>query len=233
MEHVLSLFGRAFVPLASAGLWWPERQALVVADLHLEKGSYFASRGSLLPPYDTVATLDQLSHDIETLGARELWCLGDSFHDMRAFDRLDEETRLRVRRLTRSVEWTWITGNHDPHVHPDLGGRSVAFARVEGVHLRHQADGDESEAELSGHFHPKLWVAARGRTVGRRCFAVCAHRIILPAYGALTGGLDVADPAIAAVMGPRYQAVIPLADRLLRYAIKAPLGSTYKGVELA
>lgn len=221
MDDVLDLFGMTFQPLASAALWWPARRALVVADLHLEKASHFASRGSPLPPYDTVATLDALGHDIETLEAGEVWCLGDSFHDLRAFDRLDDESRLRLRRLTRSVEWTWITGNHDPQVHPDLGGRSMAEAMPDGVALRHEALPGCAGPELSGHFHPKLWINARGRTVGRRCFAVSAQRIILPAYGALTGGLDVADAAIRAAMAAPYAAILAGQDRLMRYPILA------------
>jgi uncharacterized protein len=219
MIDVLDLFGVQLQPLVSAGLWWPARQALIVADMHLEKASHFASRGQPLPPYDTLATLDALSHDMAQLGAKEVWCLGDSFHDIRSYDRLDEETRLLVRRLTRAVEWTWVTGNHDPQVHPDLGGRSVADAQVDGLTLRHEAQPQTSGPELSGHFHPKLWINARGRTIGRRCFAVSDQRIILPAFGALTGGLDVSDPAIRAVMGASFAAVIVADDRLLRYPI--------------
>jgi len=231
MTDVLALFDHRFQPLASGGLWWIDRRTLIVADLHLEKASHFAARGTPLPPYDTLATLDAIAHDIEALDAAAVICLGDSFHDVRAFDRLDAEARLRLRRLTRAVEWTWITGNHDPDVHPDLGGRSVAAASVAGLWLRHEADPASEGPELSGHFHPKVWISARGRTIGRRCFAVSSRRIILPAYGVFTGGLDIGDPAIRAVMGRNYDAVLVADNRLLRY----PAGAVerYTGAELA
>jgi uncharacterized protein len=209
-----------FTPLPAA-LWWPARKALIAADLHLEKASFLASHGQLLPPYDTIETLSQLARMMDELGAREVWCLGDSFHDPAAFQRLDSDSRAWVRRLTSQAEWTWITGNHDPAVNAALGGHSCADAEVDGVVLRHEAQPSDPRPELSGHYHPKLWLRVRGRMIARRCFAQGATKLILPALGAFTGGLDVTDPVFQRVLGGQVTAVIGQGGKVLRYPVGA------------
>lgn len=197
-----------FLPLGNGGLWWPARQVLLVADLHLEKGSYFASRGQLLPPYDSTETLAQLAHCIDQYQPSQVICLGDSFHDPCAFDRLPAETRLQLRRLTRQTEWIWITGNHDPVIADDLGGKSVADYALDTIQLRHQAHPHDMRPEISGHYHPKLWLHLRGRLVARRCFAQAPTKLVLPAFGAFTGGFDVTDPILSAALGMPLTAIV-------------------------
>lgn len=205
------------VPLADHALWWPARRALLVADLHLEKGSCFARFGQLLPPYDTQDTLDRLARLVDVLGAVEVWCLGDSLHDGGAAERMEADCLYALRRLTSAVEWTWITGNHDPEIDFALGGRSTAEALVDGLVLRHEAHAGECRPELSGHFHPKLKVRARGATVARRCFARCGDRMILPAFGAYAGGLDVtALPRLVGATGA-WEALVVTAQGLRRF----------------
>lgn len=216
--------GHQFAALSAGALWWPARAALIVADLHLEKGSWFAGRGQLLPPYDTHATLCELEALTTQLAPRELWCLGDSFHDSAGCGRLDAACQARLRALTGATAWTWITGNHDRA--PDgltdrCGGRVIAEAEVAGLLLRHEAEPDEWRPELSGHFHPKLRVLVRGRQVARRCFVAGPNKLILPAFGALTGGLDAQHPAILKAAGGRAEALIPVAERMLRFRLAA------------
>ncbi len=207
------------MPLASGGLWWPAQSALLVADLHLEKASFFASKGQMLPPYDSRATLDRLSADIAQYSPVRLFCLGDSFHDPASFERLHEETRLTLRRLTRAVEWHWIIGNHDPAIAEDLGGICSAMQMADGIVLRHEALRSEPAPEMSGHFHPKLWLQQRGRLLSRRCFVRGSRKLILPSYGSLTGGLDVTDPAFAALDTGPLDALVVGQMGLMRFAI--------------
>lgn len=207
--------------LPQGALYWPSRRALLVADLHLEKASWFARLGQMLPPYDSIATLTDLTTLSAATQAEEIWCLGDSFHDRHGCDRLPERAREMLTALTGSVRWTWITGNHDPGFADHCGGAIVDQAEVDGLVLRHEADPSEPRPELSGHFHPKLRIAHRGRKVSRRCFVATSRKLILPAFGALTGGLDPSHPEIVRAVGPDAQALVPVADRLLRFQIAA------------
>ena len=216
-----SFAGHAFAALRQGALWWPARQALLVADLHLEKASWFARFGQMLPPYDSVATLTELRALAETTGAREIWCLGDSFHDSAGCARLDGAAREHLRALTATTCWTWITGNHDPGIDATLGGTILTEAEVDGLLLRHEAVPGEARPELSGHFHPKFRISLRGRQVSRRCFVATPDKLILPAFGALTGGLDAGHPEIIRAVGPAAEALVPLSDRLLRFRIAA------------
>ena len=216
-----SFGGQALAALAEGAVFWPSRRALLVADLHLEKASWFAGRGQMLPPYDSLATLEALTTLVERCGATEIWCLGDSFHDVGGCDRLPQAAQDRLRALTGTTRWTWITGNHDPAILDRCGGEVVEEALVDGLVLRHEADPAESRPELSGHFHPKLRVRVRGKQVARRCFVASAAKLVLPAFGSLTGGLDVDHPEIRRAMGGRAEALVPVADRLLRFPIAA------------
>lgn len=207
--------------LPQGALFWPARQALLVADLHLEKASWFAALGQLLPPYDSQATLGDLTALVAATAAREVWCLGDSFHDRHGCERLPAEAQRMLLALTAATEWVWITGNHDPSFADHCGGRIVREALVDGIVLRHEADPAEPRPEISGHFHPKLRIRHRGRQVSRRCFVGSPTKLILPAFGALTGGLDVDHPEIRRAVGGAAQAYVPVADRLLRFPIAA------------
>ncbi|MDO9490290.1 MAG: ligase-associated DNA damage response endonuclease PdeM [Sphingomonadaceae bacterium] len=213
--------GHDFIPMADAALFWPARRALLVADLHFEKASWFASFGQLLPPYDSVETLARLDALVAATGARELWCLGDSFHDMRGVERMPARARAVLDRLTATIDWTWVVGNHDPHLDGGIGGRVVDEIEVDGVLLRHEAAPGETRPEISGHFHPKLRITVRGRRIARRCFVHSDRKIILPAFGALTGGLDAGDPAIGRAVGRPAQALVPTPDRLLKFPLAA------------
>jgi DNA ligase-associated metallophosphoesterase len=207
--------------LPQGALFWPSRRALLVADLHLEKASWFARLGQMLPPYDTLATLSDLSDVVASTGATEIWCLGDSFHDRHGCDRLSADARALLTGLTAATRWTWITGNHDPGIADHCGGAVVDEAEVDGLLLRHEADPAERRPELSGHFHPKLRISHRGRQVSRRCFVATERKVILPAFGALTGGLDAGHPEIVRAVGAKAEALIPVADRLLRFPLAA------------
>ncbi|MCE7795042.1 ligase-associated DNA damage response endonuclease PdeM [Sphingobium sufflavum] len=215
----LSFGGQDFMALGEGALFWPGRRALVLADLHLEKASWYARGGQMLPPYDSLATLDRLDMLVARHDAREVWTLGDSFHDEAGPGRLPPEVAARLCALVARVDWTWITGNHDEDSAGSLGGAVLEEAAVDGIMLRHQADPHDDRPELSGHFHPKWRIGARGRSVSRRCFVQGESRIILPAFGALAGGLIAHAPVIRALAGPVACALVPVRDRLLRFPI--------------
>lgn len=201
------------------GLYWPAQNALLVADLHFEKASWYAMHQQFLPPYDSVDTLTCLIDSIETSGAARVWCLGDSFHDAGGPARLADGPRAALLQLTRGLDWVWITGNHDPEAARSLGGRVMAECSIRGIALRHEAVRGDPTPEISGHYHPKLRLTVRGRAIARRCFAVTATKIVLPAFGALTGGLDVGDAALARALGRPLQALVATPERLLSFAI--------------
>lgn len=216
-----SFGGQSLVALGQGALFWPSRTALLVADLHFEKASWFARSGQMLPPYDSIATLADLTALVAATGAREIWCLGDSFHDSDGCARLPLRAQEMLRTLTGSARWTWITGNHDPAILDRCGGEVVEEAVVDGLVLRHEADPQETRPELSGHFHPKLRLRVRGKLVSRRCFVTTPRKLILPAFGSLTGGLDVDHPEIRRATGPDAEALVPVESRLLRFPIAA------------
>ena len=207
--------------LPQGALFWPARRALLVADLHLEKASWFARLGQMLPPYDSIATLADLAALAASTGAEEVWCLGDSFLDRHGGDRLPARARDLLTGLTASTRWTWIVGNHDPGFTDHCGGEIVEEAEVDGLVLRHEADPGEQRPELSGHFHPKLRISQRGRLVSRRCFVATSRKLILPAFGALTGGLDATHPEVRRAVGGDAEALVPVRDRLLRFPVAA------------
>jgi DNA ligase-associated metallophosphoesterase len=213
--------GTELMALPQGALFWPARKALLLADLHLEKASWFARLGQMLPPYDSIATLSDLTALAAATGAREIWCLGDSFHDRFGCERLPARAREMLTALTADTRWTWITGNHDAAILDHCGGAVVEEAEVDGLLLRHEADPAEPRPELSGHFHPKLRVTQRGRQVSRRCFVATGRKLILPAFGSLTGGLDAGHPEIVRAVGPGAEALVPVADRLLRFPLAA------------
>ncbi|HEX8300791.1 ligase-associated DNA damage response endonuclease PdeM [Sphingomonas sp.] len=217
----LSFAGHDFRALAEGALYWPARRALLVADLHFEKASWFALRGQMLPPYDSIATLSEVTALVDRTDARELWCLGDSFHDSAGCERLPERARAMLTGLTARLDWHWITGNHDSLLVDHCGGRIEEEAVVDGLVLRHEADPRDARPELSGHFHPKLRLRLRGRQVARRCFVATETKLILPAFGSLTGGLDAHHPEIVRAVGHNAQALVALEDRLLRFPIAA------------
>jgi DNA ligase-associated metallophosphoesterase len=213
--------GHELMALPQGALFWPARRALLVADLHLEKASWFARGGQMLPPYDSIATLTELGALAAEVEATEIWCLGDSFHDREGCERLPEQARDLLLALTGATRWTWITGNHDAGLVDHCGGEILIEAEVDGLLLRHEAEPSEARPELSGHYHPKLRLTHRGRHISRRCFVATARKLILPAFGSLTGGLDAAHPEIVRAVGPGAEALVPLADRLLRFPVAA------------
>jgi DNA ligase-associated metallophosphoesterase len=193
----------------AGALIWPARRTLVVADLHLEKGSAFAARGQFLPPYDTRATLGRLEALIAKHRPKRVICLGDSFHDGGAGERLAAADRARLRRLTAACDWVWIEGNHDPEPPDDLGGRIVAELIDAPLAFRHRARTTGARpgvvaGEVSGHWHPKAAVHLPPKRISAPCFVSDGRRLVLPAFGAYTGGLNVLDPVVSGLFRPDF-----------------------------
>jgi len=212
--------GAAFVGDPAGALYWPEQGLLAVADLHLEKGSSFAARGVLLPPYDTAATLVRLARLIGHYAPRLVVALGDSFHDRDAPTRIADADRATLRALQRGREWIWIAGNHDPEPAAGIGGSFCDAFSCDPIVFRHAPQANECDGEVAGHLHPVARVVQRGRTTSRRCFAGDGRRLVMPAFGAYTGGLNVRDRAFADVFGTLSFTAHMLGERRL-YAIAA------------
>lgn len=215
-------------------LYWPREQALLMADLHLEKASFFARHGQMLPPYDSRETLERVADAIRATGARRVFALGDNFHDAGGPSRLEPHAAGMLAALTRATDWVWITGNHDS-AHREggqqadaPGGAALPELEVAGVLLRHRAEPGERRTEISGHFHPRLQLTIRGRRIVRPCLVAgdgaeegAGGRMILPAFGALTAGMDAGDAAIVRAMQPvrAIRAVLPAQGRLLHFPL--------------
>jgi len=186
---------------------------LVVADLHFEKGSAFAARGQMLPPYDTGETLRRLEAEVAALAPRTVVFLGDSFHDGRAEGRLAPRDAIRLADLARSRELIWVVGNHDADGPRSLPGEVAEDLDVAGLFLRHEPRPGGQTGEVAGHLHPCARVVARGRSVRRRCFVTDGERLLLPAFGAYAGGLSVRDVAFGGLF-VRIPTIVALgADR--------------------
>jgi uncharacterized protein len=219
-----SFAGDEFRIVQGRALYWPREQALLVADLHLEKASFYARAGQMLPPYDSRETLERIALAIRETGARRVFTLGDNFHDSAGSARLEDHAAGMLAALTRATDWVWITGNHDPAMEANNGGTVAEEIEIAGMILRHHARKGETRPELSGHFHPKLRVNLRGRHVARPCAVVgsgASERMILPAFGALTGGMDAGDPAIVAALQPatRIDALVPAGGRVAQFPL--------------
>lgn len=196
----LSLGGAEIVCRPSGALWMEVEGALMVADLHFEKGSALAARGQLLPPYDTADTLARLEAEVDTLKPRILVFLGDSFHDAGSEARLCPRDVDRLRRLADGRTLVWLTGNHDRAGPRALPGEVLATLAMGGLTLVHEPSAAAATGEVAGHLHPCAKVSARGATVRRRCFVTDGERLILPAFGAFAGGLNIRDVAFAPLL---------------------------------
>ena len=188
-----------FLADVSGALFWQEQRLLIVSDLHLEKGSSYARRGVLLPPYDTLATLSRLTEVIARHDPRTVIALGDSFHDRGAHERLSTSNRELLSAMQTRRDWIWISGNHDPELPPDLGGAVASEVAIGLIVFRHEPTG--AAGEIAGHLHPKARVPTRGRSLERRCFASDGERAVMPAFGAYAGGLSIRDVAFAKIFG--------------------------------
>lgn len=205
--------GHSFAPLVSGALFWPAHETLLVADLHLEKMSSYARWGQLLPPYDTAQTLERLQADIKTTGAKKVIALGDSFHRDEGTNSLIADDKARISQLTGSLDWVWIAGNHDPSVHR-LGGLCVNEISISGCVLRHEPVRGGAGV-IAGHLHPAARIAMNGKSTRRPCFAWDENLLILPAYGASTGSLNILSDAFSGLFNhAQLQVMVMGRDRL-------------------
>ncbi|MEP9386201.1 ligase-associated DNA damage response endonuclease PdeM [Mesorhizobium sp. KR9-304] len=212
----IAVGGEAALCDRRGALYFPDLGLLCVSDLHLEKGSSLAKRGMLVPPYDTVATLLRLQAIIDHYRPRIVVSLGDSFHDGEGASRLPSQMRLDLSAMMAGRDWFWVSGNHDPQPPAGLPGDTVEALAVGALTFRHEPSkksptGDIS-GEIAGHLHPCARIVQRGRSVRRRCFAADGTRIVMPAFGAYTGSLNVLDRAYAGLFR---------ADGLIAYMIGA------------
>lgn len=194
----LAFAGATLLVLPSGAVYWPARRTLLVADLHFEKLSSFARAGQLLPPYDTGMTLTLLEADIAETGAETLVSLGDSFHRDEGAASLLPDDRARLGVLVSRLDWVWIAGNHDPAPHR-LGGRCMASLDLDALHLTHHPRAGRPGL-VAGHLHPAARIALNGRATRRPCLVHDGSLMILPAYGAATGSINILGPAFAGLL---------------------------------
>jgi len=215
---------------ASGVVVWPNESILIVADLHLEKGSSHAERRIFLPPYDTAATLAALTKAIHCYAPKTVICLGDSFHDRRAARRIADGDRETIFRLQAGRNWFWVSGNHDPEAPTGLGGDSCDELGIGNLIFRHEPTAGPTPGEIAGHLHPAARIRGRGRSVRRRCFASDGTRLVLPAFGAFTGGLNVLDPAWSGIFsGRRFTTCLIGENRLFPIPARALLRDRLSG----
>ena len=202
--HQIKLAGHLFVPDHSGALFWPAENLLLVADLHLEHGVSLARRGIHVPPYDTQATLAQLEQVLKATAAQKLILLGDSFHDDKAHRSIEPDIESRLLAITSATQTIWISGNHDPIPPSRLGGTTVDELAIGSLLLRHIPSHISSGGfEISGHLHPGATIFQRGHRVHAKCFVSDGQRLILPAFGSYTGGLNVRSKAFAGLLDPK------------------------------
>jgi uncharacterized protein len=219
-EHAIVVSDITLLADSAGALYWPEESLLAVADLHLEKGSAFAARGVLLPPYDTASTLARLARLAERYAPRLIVALGDSFHDGDGPARMAGADRAALSILQRRRDWLWVAGNHDPHPADGVGGRFAEELALGPLTFRHRPSGGSLEGEIGGHLHPLARVARRGCAVSRRCFVSDGRRLVMPAFGAYAGGLNVRHAAIVTLFGTLAFTAHMLGERRL-YAVAA------------
>ena len=220
----LSICGKSFVADQSGALYWPAEDAIIVADMHLEKGSSFAARGQMLPPYDTYQTLITLAESIDRYDASTVIALGDSFHDAGGPSRMQARDREVLELIQTDRQWFWITGNHDPELPASLGGTILDELTIAGLVLRHEPFAGPVTHEIAGHLHPAAKISLYGHSIRRPSFVGNGRRLVLPAFGALTGGLNVLDDAFVPLFGldgfsvwmMGHEGLYPVATRLLR-----------------
>jgi DNA ligase-associated metallophosphoesterase len=205
-SHIV-IAGHELQPQAAGTLYWAVEKTLLVADLHLEKGAAFAALGMLIPPYDTRTTLARLARIIRDLNPARIVALGDSFHRSECAEALAAADLALLLELQRGRDWYWVLGNHDPWLPASLGGTVCATLTICGITLRHEPSAKGSAREIAGHLHPCARIARRGTAIRRRCFATDGTRIVMPAFGAYTGGLNVLDEAFGPLfVRPRLEA---------------------------
>jgi DNA ligase-associated metallophosphoesterase len=205
--QTLTVCDAALVADCSGALYWPAERTLLVADLHLEKGSSYAESGTLLPPYDTRETLARLASVIARSEPARVVALGDSFHDPGAAERIAANDLASLQKLQRGRDWVWIAGNHDPAIPARAGGSITDELEIAGLVLRHAPAGGAATHEIAGHLHPAAKLSMYGTTIRRPCFVGNGQRLVMPAFGAFTGGLNVLDRAFTALFGSSDVAV--------------------------
>jgi uncharacterized protein len=226
----IRVHGETLVLDASGALWWPAEKTLVVADLHFEKGSAYARRGQFLPPYDTRTTLQRIATLIARFRPERVIALGDSFHDGDAGARLDSDDIAALAALTAGLAWIWIEGNHDPKPPAWLGGTITGEAAIGGLVFRHVPVG--GAGEVAGHLHPATRISRGGVSTRKRCFVTDGTRLLLPAFGAYTGGLDVREAAISALFAAGCAVYALGRDRVYAVAGSAQFLARKKNVEI-
>jgi uncharacterized protein len=219
-EHTFALAGAEIIADPSGALYWPDERMLVVADLHLEKGSAFAKRGVLLPPYDTASTLARLAGVLHRYAPRSVVALGDSFHDGDGPQRMSSVDKTALRTLQGGRDWIWIAGNHDAELPHDLGGSFAASLAVGSLIFRHLPSAGVADGEVAGHLHPVARLTQRGRSVSRRCFTSDGRRLVMPAFAAYAGGLNIRDDAFFGLFGTLAYSALMLGEQRV-YALSA------------
>jgi uncharacterized protein len=219
-DHAFALAGAELVADPAGALYWPDERMLVIADLHLEKGSAFAKRGVLLPPYDTAATLLRLADLLYRYAPRRVIALGDSFHDGEGPRRMSSADGTALQALQSGRDWIWIEGNHDADLPRDIGGDFACSLALGPLIFRHLPTAGAADGEVAGHLHPVARVAQRGRAVSRRCFTSDGRRLVMPAFGAYAGGLNIRDDAFFGLFGTLAYTALMIGEQRL-YALSA------------
>ncbi len=213
-ETQIDVNGEGLVLTPAGAVWWPAERTLVLADIHFEKGSAYARGRQFLPPYDTRTALKRIAALMKCFAPARVIALGDSFHDQDGAGRLDDFERESLAQMGRMTEWIWIAGNHDPAPPSWLSGLVAAEISIGALTFRHEPSSAYARGEIAGHLHPCATVTRRGLSIRRRCFVSDGRRLVLPAFGAYAGGLDVREAAIRLLFADRAFAYLLGARRV-------------------
>lgn len=204
--NLVELAGNKLLLDASGALIWPAESMLVVSDLHFEKGSFLGVFGNPIPHYDSRKTLQNLLRVIEQYSPQHVLCLGDSFHDHNAWQRLSEQEKQDMIELVNlQPRWTWILGNHDPDLPSELPGEKVTELSIKNLLFLHEPKLPiaPQTAQIFGHFHPKMTKSVSRQRMSGRCFMYDQMKMVMPSFGAYTGGLSIDDSAFEALFNYR------------------------------
>ncbi len=213
-ETGIAVNGETLVLTPAGAAWWPAQRTLVLADIHFEKGSAYARGRQFLPPYDTRSALKRIRTLMAHHAPARVIALGDSFHDPYGPSRLDDFEKDCLAEMGRQAEWIWIKGNHDPAPPSWLSGRAASEISIGALTFRHEPSSASARGEIAGHLHPCATITRRGHSIRRRCFVTDGRRLVLPAFGAYAGGLDVREAAIRSLFGERVRAYLLGARRV-------------------
>ena len=205
---------KEFILQKDGSVYWPDKKSLILGDLHLEKSSYFAKLGNFLPPYDSFETLNKLEKSLNKLNVNKIILLGDIFHDKEGIKRLNKKLLKYLDYICKKFDVIWLVGNHDGIDRPK-DAKFCKKYKIDNINFNHKSSKNTMN-ELSGHYHPKATLKLFKTKISKPCFLIGKSKIILPAYGSFTGGIDSQDEIFKKIFENKYKTYLFLNKKLVK-----------------